>query len=163
MRKGEKIIVVAMLASVGLLAWMKEKKSSIDDDNLDVPFYSTATKEVTDRAAKTMHDIGCRKCHSLWGVRDLSQAVPAPALDGMGMFRDEEWLYTYFSAENPQEILPSRLKPEYRMPSLASLSEEERRNLANYMANLKLHDWFFQEAKEARYEKLTGKDYQPDD
>ena len=163
MRTGEKVIIALMVGSVTLMVWMKSQKSSLDDENLDVPFYSTASKEVTDIAAKTLHEQSCKKCHSLWGVRDLSQAVPAPALDGMGMFRDEEWLYNYFSAENPQEILPSRLKPQYRMPSLASLDESERRNLAKYVASLKVHDWYFEDAKKARYEKLTGEDYKAHD
>lgn len=163
MRKGEIGIIGVMVASVVVLVVLKGQKTSLDDENLDVPFYSTASKEVTDRAAKILHEQQCKKCHSMWGVRDLSQAVPAPALDGMGMFRDEEWLYQYFSAEDPQEILPSRLKPEYRMPSYASLSEQERRDLANYVANLKVYDWFYEDAKQARYEKLTGKDYPGND
>lgn len=163
MRTGEKAIIGLTAASVVLLVWMKGNKTAIDDDNLDVPFYSTATKEITDRAAKIMHEQKCKSCHSMWGVRDLTQAVPAPALDGMGMFRNEEWLYTYFSSENPQEILPSRLKPQYRMPSFASLSDQERNDLATYIASLKVHDWFYEDAKKARFEKLTGKDYQAND
>jgi mono/diheme cytochrome c family protein len=163
MRKGEIAIVGVMAVSVVLLVFLKNQKTALDDENLDVPFYSTASKEVTDRAAHIMHEQQCKKCHSMWGVRDLSQVVPAPALDGMGMFRDEEWLYNYFSAENPQEILASRLKPEYRMPSFAFLSEQERRDLANYVANLKVYDWFYEDAKKARYEKLTGKDFPEND
>ena len=92
----------------------------------------------------------------LWGTRDLTLAVPAPALDGIGSLRDEAWLYTYFSSENPQSMLPSRLKPQYRMPSYAKLPEEDRRVLAQYMASLKVEDWYLPEAKKAEYEKLTG-------
>ena len=105
----------------------------------------------------------CKKCHSLWGVRDFTQSVPAPSLDGMGMFRSEEWLYEYFSAKNPQEILPSRLKAEYRMPSLSSATEKERRDLANYIFSLKVEDWYLEETTKARYEKLTGKEYKKDE
>jgi len=160
MRSGEKAIIGIMVCSVALLVWLKGQKTALDDENLEVPFYSTASKEVSDRAAKLIHELNCKKCHSLWGVRDLSQAVPAPALDGMGMFRDEEWLFNYFSAENPQDILPSRLKPEYRMPSFADLSLQERKDLASYVVSLKVYDWYFEDAKKARYEKLTGKDYE---
>lgn len=161
MRTGEKAILGLMVVSVVALVWLKGQKTAIDDEKLDVPFYSTASKEVSDRAAKLIHELNCKNCHSMWGVRDLSQAVPAPALDGMGMFRDERWLFEYFSSENPQEILPSRLKPEYRMPSFAELTEQERKDLANYVANLKVYDWYFEDAKKARYEKLTGKEYEP--
>ncbi len=160
MRKGEVLIVGIMVLSVAGMVWLKGKKTAIDDENLDVPFYSTASNELKERVAKIIHEQKCQSCHSMWGVRDLTQAVPAPALDGMGMFRDEEWLYNYFSAENPQDLLKSRLKPQYRMPSLATLSDQERRDLAKYIASLKVKDWYFEDAKKARYEKLTGKEYQ---
>ena len=160
MRSGEKAIIGLMVCSVAVLVWLKGQKTAIDDENLEVPFYSTASKDVSDRAAKLIHELNCKNCHSLWGVRDLSQAVPAPALDGMGMFRDEEWLFNYFSSENPQDILPSRLKPEYRMPSFAELTVQERKDLASYVSSLKVYDWYFEDAKKARFEKLTGKDYE---
>lgn len=163
MRKGEKVVIALMISSVALMAWYKGKESPIDDKNLDVPFYSTASKDVADRAGVLIRQLNCRNCHSLWGVRDLSQAVPAPALDGMGMFRDEKWLFDYFSSDNPQEILSSRLKPEYRMPSFSSLSVNERQDLASYIASLKVYDWYFEDAKKARYEKLTGEDYKPNE
>ena len=164
MRKGEKIIFGAMLASVVVLAVVKMKNHSKDEgEDPGIPFYSTATSEVEKSAAKTMHLFTCKKCHSLWGVRDFTQSVPAPSLDGMGMFRSEEWLYEYFSAVNPQEILPSRLKKEYRMPSLSSATEKERRDLANYIFSLKVEDWYLEETTKARYEKLTGKEYKKDE
>jgi len=164
MRKGEKIIFGAMIASVVVLAIVKVNKHSQDvGEDPGIPFYSTATSDVEKSAAKTMHLFNCKKCHSLWGVRDFTQSVPAPSLDGMGMFRSEEWLYNYFSAENPQEILPSRLKAEYRMPSLISATEQERRDLASYIASLKVEDWYFEETKKARYKKLTGNEYENDE
>ena len=89
------------------------------------------------------------------------QAVPAPSLDGMGSIRDEAWLYAYFSAEDPQSIVPSRLKPRFRMPSFATMPEEDRRILAKYIASLKVKDWYLQETKKSAYEKLTGKEYKP--
>jgi len=55
--------------------------------------------------------------------------------------------------------LPSRLKPEYRMPSFADLPDGERRVLAKYMASLKVKDWYLDSARAAEYEKLTGKEY----
>lgn len=85
------------------------------------------------------------------------QSVPAPPLDGIGTLKTEAWLYDYFSAENPQSILPSRLKPQYRMPSLAKLTEAERRDLAAYMASLKVEDWYLEETKKAEHDALFGK------
>jgi len=164
MRKGEKGIFAVMAVSVVILIGVKVYQNSKNvGEDPGIPFYSTANKEVTDSAAKAMHFVECKKCHSIWGMKDFSQSVPAPSLDGMGMFRSEEWLYEYFSSEDPQKILPSRLKPEYRMPSLAHLTEKERRDLAKYIFSLKVEDWYFEETKQARYEKLTGKDYKNDE
>ena len=89
------------------------------------------------------------------------QAVPAPSLDGMGSLRDEEWLFKYFSAEDPQSILPSRLKERFRMPSFAAIPEADRRMLAKYVSSLKVEDWYLEEVRKAEFEKLTGKEYQP--
>ena len=87
-------------------------------------------------------------------------SVPAPALDGIGAIRSEEWLYDYLSAENPQNILPTRLSSTYKMPSFAHLPEEDRRTLAAYLASLQVEDWYLEETRKAEYEKLTGKKYQ---
>jgi len=164
MRKGEKGIFVVMAISVFILIGVKFYQNSKNEgEDPGIPFYSTANKEITDSAAKVMHFVGCNKCHSMWGIKNFSQSVPAPSLDGMGVFRTEEWLYAYFSAEKPQEMLSTRLKPEYRMPSLAYLTEKERRDLASYIFSLKVKDWYLEETKKARYEKLTGKDYKADD
>ncbi len=164
MRKGEKAIAALMVVSVVLLGGYRLYISAQEtEEDPGIPFYSTADPETTSRAAKIMHREKCKDCHSLWGTKDFTQAVPAPALDGIGRFRDEAWLYEYFSAEVPQDMLPTRLKPEYRMPSMAHLSEEERRVLAKYMASLQVEDWYFEETKKARYEKLTGKAYPGDE
>jgi len=158
MRKGEKGILAVMAVSVVILIAVKVTMHSKDEgEDPGIPFYSTADKELTNSAAKVMHFVGCNKCHSMWGIKDFTQAVPAPSLDGMGVFRTEEWLYNYFSAENPQDILPTRLKPEYRMPSLSHLTEQERRDLAKYIFSLKVEDWYLEETKLARFEKLTGR------
>ena len=45
------------------------------------------------------------------------------------------------------------------MPALASLTDDERRTLAQYMASLKVKDWYLDSARAAEYEKLTGKAY----
>jgi hypothetical protein len=82
--------------------------------------------------------------------------VPAPALDGMGSLRDRDWLYNYFSAENPQAILPSRLKKEYQMPSYADLDEDKRLLLTDYIFSLKVKDWYLDETRAAECRKLTG-------
>ena len=87
------------------------------------------------------------------------QSVPAPSLDGLGSFYTEEWFFDYFSAKNPQSIVPSRLKEEYRMPSFAEIPEQERRTLSQYMASLKVKDWYRDETKKSEYEKLTGEHY----
>ncbi len=164
MRRGEKGIVAVMVISVLILGGYRWYKSAQDtEEDPGIPYYSTASPELTSKAAKIMHRENCKDCHSLWGTKDFTQAVPAPALDGIGRFRSEEWLYKYFSAEVPQEILPTRLKPQYRMPSMAHLSEEDRRVLAKYMASLQVEDWYFEETKKARYEKLTGKPYPGDE
>ena len=156
MRKGEKLIIGLMVASVAILVVVKILKH---EEGVDpgIPFYSTASPELSSAASQLMRDNRCKECHSLWATKDMTIAVPAPALDGMGMFRDEEWLYNYFSAKVPQDMLSTRLKPQYRMPSYAHLSDSERRNLAAYMASLKVEDWYLEETNKARQEKLTGK------
>jgi hypothetical protein len=45
------------------------------------------------------------------------------------------------------------------MPSFSDIPEEDRRMLAKYIASLKVKDWYLEEAKKARYEKLTGKEF----
>ena len=158
MRKGEKLIIGLMGASVVILLSIKLFSGNTEEgEDPGIPFYSTASKELTSSAARLIRTNKCKECHSLWATKDLTIAVPAPALDGMGMFRSEEWLYDYFSAEVPQDMLPTRLKPQYRMPSYASLSEQERRDLAKYIASLKVEDWYLEETNKARQEKLTGK------
>jgi sulfur-oxidizing protein SoxX len=162
MKRGEKV-VLAIIAIV-VLTLMARNIYRLDTDheiNKEIPFYSTASAELARKAMDVYRQNGCKDCHSLWTVRDMMQNVPAPILDGIGSLRDEEWFYQYFSSPNPQAILPSRLKKEYRMPSLASLPEHDRRLLASYMASLKVKDWYLEETRKAEYEKLTGKDYQP--
>ncbi|MEO7558320.1 MAG: c-type cytochrome [Gammaproteobacteria bacterium] len=127
-----------------------------------IPFYSTASPALSRAGSDIYRSLRCKDCHSLWTVRNMLEFVPAPALDGIGSLRNEAWFYAYFSAQNPQSILPTRLKQEYQMPSYAHLPEQDRRVLAAYMASLKVKDWYLEETKKAEYEKLTGKDYPAD-
>ncbi len=158
MKQGEKIILAATAAVVVVLAGYKVATREPDRG---IPFHSTASPALAQEATALYDRLSCKSCHSLWTERDMLQAVPSPALDGIGSLHGEEWFYTYFSAENPQAIVPSRLKKEYRMPSYAHLSEQERRTLAKYMASLKVDDWYLAETRKAEYEKLTGKEYRP--
>ena len=158
MRTGEKAIIGGMVVlAVVLMGYRGWQVASTDEKDPGIPYYSTATPELRDAASLLMRDLNCRECHKLWALKDITQNVPAPSLDGMGSLRDEQWLYDYFSAENPQEILPSRLKAHYRMPSYAHLPEQDRKTLAAYVFSLKVEDWYLEETKKARYEKLTGK------
>jgi len=162
MKKGEKGILVGIaVISVGMMLLQGFTISQEAEEDPGIPFYSTASKEIQSQASVLYRKYDCRDCHSLWGLRNIMQAVPAPSLDGMGSLRSEEWLYNYFSAENPQAILPSRLKARFQMPSFAHLPESERRLLASYIASLKVEDWYLKEVQKAEYEKLTGEEYRP--
>lgn len=162
MKRGEKV-VLGIIAGVVLLMmgrnfWTMETSTAKDKG---IPYYTTASAELSREAMDIYRQNNCKDCHSLWTVRDMLQSVPAPILDGIGSLHSEEWFYQYFSATNPQAIIPSRLKKEYRMPSFQSLSEHDRRTLASYMASLKVKDWYLEDTRKAEYEKLTGKTYQP--
>jgi hypothetical protein len=166
MRKGEKgIFIIMALVVVGGVAYKWMSADQTESQNEGIPFYSDAQPQLQKRAATLMRALNCRDCHkyggAFGGITSLSQNVPAPPLDGIGSLRNEQWFYDYFSAENPQAILPSRLKQEFQMPSYAHLPEDERRLLARYMASLKVEDWYLEETKKMEYEKLTGKVYSP--
>jgi len=150
------------VSSIAYKGWQIGHKTDEDIDP-GIPYYSTASPELSDKAGLLIRKHACKDCHKLFFLNAITQNVPAPSLDGMGSLKEEAWFYEYFSAENPQEIIPSRLKPRFRMPSFASLPEEDRRTLAAYVASLKVEDWYLEETKKAAYEKLTGKDYNPDD
>ncbi len=158
MKRGEKgvLIFIALVVMVGVAIPLIKGEQKHDRD---IPFYSTATADETRDAMDIYRKLGCKKCHTLWTMRDMTQAVPAPMLDGIGSLRSESWFYDYLSAPNPQKILPSRLKLQYQMPSYADLPEVERRKLAGYLASLKVEDWYLEETKKAEYEKLTGLEY----
>lgn len=161
LRAGEKGILIFITVLVISMMGYRMIRGVVEEKDPGVPFYTTASPELKRQAELLYKRLGCSECHALWMVRNMMESVPAPALDGIGSLRDGQWFYNYFSAENPQSILPSRLKPEYRMPSYAHLPEEERRLLASYMASLKVQPWYLEETKKAEFEKLTGKKYQP--
>lgn len=164
MRKGEKGILIAIVVFVVLFTVINMYRQNQDKvPDKGIPFYSTASHELQSQGAQLIRNLECRKCHTLWGIRDPMQSVPSPSLDGIGSLRDEEWLYNYLSAVDPQSIVPSRLKAEYIMPSYAALSEAERRMLAKYLYSLKVEDWYLPEVRKSEYEKLTGKEYVSED
>jgi cbb3-type cytochrome oxidase cytochrome c subunit len=160
MKRGEALILACMgLAVVGLMVRNAVSLRSEAEPDRGIPFYTTANPKLARTGGDLYRSNNCRQCHSLWSVKSPFESVPAPALDGIGSLHDEEWFYQYFSAPDPQRIVPSRLKLEYRMPSLAGLPDDERRALARYMSSLKVKDWYLDSTRAAEYEKLTGKAY----
>jgi len=158
MKRGEKAVLflIVFLIAAGVLKSLFQKK---DEHREEIPFYTQASADLSREATDLIRKSKCKECHTLWTVKDVLQSVPAPMLDGIGSIRNESWLYDYLSSPNPQSILPSRLKPEYRMPSYANLPEANRRLLAAYLASLKVKDWYLGETKKLEYEKLTGLEY----
>jgi sulfur-oxidizing protein SoxX len=162
MKQGEKIVfvVIAIVVTIfmGRNLW---RLNTIQEVDKGIPYYSTASDSLERAAMDIYRQQNCKSCHSLWTVRDLMKEVPAPILDGIGSLRSEEWFYQYFSATNPQAMLPSRLKKEYQMRSYAQLPENDRRLLARYMASLKVQDWYLEETRKAEQEVLAGKRSNP--
>lgn len=160
MKRGEAGILAAIgLVVVGLMARNAISLHAGGGQDPGIPFFSTADPVLARQGADLYRVHNCRQCHSLWTVKSAFESVPAPLLDGIGSLHDEAWFYRYFSAANPQDIVASRLKVEYRMPSLAGLSDDERRLLAKYMASLRVKDWYLATLRASEYEKLTGKAY----
>jgi len=148
------ILLLAAALVVAIVQSMVKPTKQSGDKGL--PFYSTADKQLERAGSDLYRSLQCRNCHSIWSVKSIYQSVPAPSLDGIGSLRSEAWLYRYFSAGNPQSILPSRLKKKYRMPSYANLPEAERHLLARYFASLRVKDWYLDETIRAEQKKLTG-------
>lgn len=158
MKRGEKAILalIGVVLVVGVVRSLLHVEGKHDRD---IPYYTTATRDVAIKGMDIYNHNGCKECHSLWTMKDILESVPAPILDGIGSLRSESWLYNYLSSPNPQSILPSRLKREYQMPSYLSIPDGDRHILAQYLASLKVKDWYLEQTKKAEYEKLTGKDY----
>lgn len=162
MKKGEKgILWVIGFAVVAAALYQGYGVVDRVESDKGIPYYTTASQELSEQARELFSKYQCYDCHSLWTKRNIMQHVPAPALDGIGSLKSEDWLYRYFSAKNPQQIVPSRLKEEFQMPSFAHIPEKDRRTLAKYLASLKVKDWYLEETKKRAYEKLTGKEYKP--
>jgi L-cysteine S-thiosulfotransferase len=159
-RRGERIILwsVAAVLAAGLARALMLKSGARDRE---IPFYSEAPSELARPAMDLYREYRCKDCHSLFTLRDLLQSVPAPMLDGIGSLRSRDWLFAYLSSPNPQQILPSRLKPQYRMPSYAGLPADQRSLLADYLASLKVKDWYLEETRRLEHEKLTGESTLP--
>jgi sulfur-oxidizing protein SoxX len=158
MKRGEKAILalIGVFLVAGVIRSMLHVEGKHDRE---IPFYTTATHDLSVNGMAIYNKNGCSLCHSLWTMKDILESVPAPMLDGIGSLRSETWLYDYLSSPNPQEILPSRLKKKWRMPSYAHIPDGDRHLLAQYLASLKVKDWYLEQTKKSEYEKLTGKDY----
>jgi len=158
LKRGEWFVVgaVALVVVAALVKGALFSPPSKVKETDKIPFYATTPHAVNVAAADLYRGLGCRDCHSLWGVRNITQFVPAPMLDGIGSWRSEAWLYAYFSSPDPQKVIPSRLKKRFRMPSYAKLPEKQRRLLAHYFGGLKVKDWYLEKARAAEFEKLTG-------
>lgn len=157
MRRGEIGIIAGMAVLVVVVMGYRTYQLATGERDPGIPFYTVATPELKRQGEEIYRVAGCSKCHTLWMVRNMMESVPAPPLDGIGSLRDEAWFFQYFSTADPQAILPSRLKAEFRMPSYASMPEADRRTLAAYMASLKVEDWYLDQARQVEFEKLTGK------
>ncbi|MDX8405038.1 MAG: c-type cytochrome [Mariprofundus sp.] len=149
------IMLVAMFVFAVVQSLLHPSQPDVSERGL--PYYSTADAALARSGSDLYKKMQCRSCHVIWAVKDIYETVPAPSLDGIGSLRSEEWLYNYFSSENPQTILPSRLKKKFRMPSLASLSDADRRLLSEYFASLKVRGWYLEETRKREQKKLTGK------
>lgn len=164
MRKGEKgiFIVMAVIVGAAMVKRMVENDSVNMQRDREIPFYTTVSSTENEKALGLLRDNRCKDCHSLWGgAATMMQSVPAPRLDGIGSIRNEQWFYNYLSAKDPQSILPSRMKAEFRMPSYADLPDSERLEIAKYLASLKVKNWYLMQTRKAEYEKLTGKEFHP--
>ena len=159
MRAGDRLIagMIGLVVLVAVGKGIYTANHPLEDKG--IPFYSTLSEEAQSKGSDLYRELGCRDCHTIWAVKNVMETVPAPSLDGIGSLRSEAWLYAYFSAENPQSIIPTRLKKKYGMPSYAHLSEEQRHLLAEYFAAMKVKDWYLDEVKAAEYKKLTGNVY----
>ena len=157
MKRGERNLFIGIgLSIILIMVFNSYRQSGVTAQDREIPFYTTADKDLQRNGGLLYKKLGCKSCHSLWTVRDIMRTVPAPALDGMGSLRSHEWLFAYFSAADPQSILPSRLKKEYQMPSFAHLAQSERQLLTDYISSLKVQDWYLEETRAAACRKITG-------
>lgn len=140
------------------MGWNALSRQELTPQDTEIPFYFDGPAELRQRGAALYKRYDCRNCHTLWTMRDMMRRVPSPPLDGIGSLRDRQWLFEYLSAKDPQAILPSRLKEEFQMPSYAHLPKAERETLADYLAALKVEDWYLEETRRRECERLTGEE-----
>ena len=159
LKQGEKGVLTLMAVVVLLLMARNFWNIETEKPDKGIPYYTTASKALSVEAMNIYRQNNCKECHSLWMVQNMMRFVPAPILDGMGSLHSEDWFYKYFSAPDPQSIVPSRLKKKWRMPSYSNLPDHDRHILAKYMASLKVKNWYLEATRKAEYEKLTGKTY----
>ena len=75
MRKGEKNILVG--TAVVVLSFMAIKTYYISHEKTQdqgIPFYSTASKTLQQKAATIIREKNCRDCHLLWAQRNTTNA-----------------------------------------------------------------------------------------
>ena len=123
MKPGEKAIL-ALIGAVLVVGVARSLLHVEGKHDREIPFYTTATRDLAVKGMEIYNKNGCKECHSLWTMKDILEIVPAPILDGIGSLRTEAWLYDYLSSSNPQATLPSRLKKEYQMPSYRSMPRD---------------------------------------
>ncbi|OIO69998.1 MAG: hypothetical protein CO186_02275 [Zetaproteobacteria bacterium CG_4_9_14_3_um_filter_49_83] len=150
------VIILLAMTFIAAIVQSIINPAPVDTSEKGLPFYSTANAALERSGAELYKSLQCRSCHTIWGVKSIYETVPAPSLDGIGSWRSEEWLFAYFSAVNPQEMLPTRLKEKYKMPSYSNLSVTERDILAKYFSSLKVRAWYLEEARKAEEKKLKG-------
>ncbi|MDQ6981583.1 MAG: c-type cytochrome [Mariprofundus sp.] len=150
---------ILLFAGVFIVAVVQSILDPSEPDTTErgLPYYTTANAALARSGGELYKRLQCRSCHKIWAVKNLYETVPAPNLDGIGSWRSEAGLYRYFSSENPQSMVPTRLKEKFKMPSYAKLSEQDRRLLAVYFSSLKVRGWYYEETRKAEQKKLTGK------
>jgi sulfur-oxidizing protein SoxX len=98
MRRGETVTLAVIGVVVAGLIARNVISLHTQPPDPGIPFYSTADPALLREAGDLYRENDCRQCHSLWTVKSVFESVPAPALDGIGALRREEWLYPYFYA-----------------------------------------------------------------
>ncbi|MGB8517247.1 MAG: cytochrome c, partial [Gallionella sp.] len=83
MKRGEQA-VLAVIGIVLLAGVVRSRMIVPDVHDKDIPFYSSASPEIASKATDIIRNQNCKSCHSLWTLKDTTQSVPAPMLDGIG-------------------------------------------------------------------------------
>ncbi len=123
-------MLIAMVFFVSLAAYLSR---GVEEDYN--PYYQEIT-EASEKGHQVYRKYECYKCHRIIGMGHL----PGPKLDGLASRRSREWLENYLTSPDPQKIIPSRFKKEFRMPSYASMPKKEREQLLDYLLSLKMKE-----------------------